>query len=275
MPQPRKRLFVVGIKAGGNISWPPSVDRKPTLRQAIGDLPEVEGGQRQEEITYIGPPRTKFARRMRRDLDGDDQEIIRDHITRHVREDDAEIYAEMKPGQTYKDVPEKLRRYRSDIFNDKYNRLIWNGLSRTITAHIAKDGYWYIHPSQDRTLSVREAARIQTFPDDFRFAGTPSNRYRQIGNAVPPMLAEAVGHSLVKSMRVTEVRESSVHMTHQASGTNSLNGLPTMADRILGDFDMIHGLFFSRKCASTGPRADQVAGIYPRLLELSDSPETC
>ena len=62
------------------------------------------------------------------------------------------------------DVPQHLRRYRSDIFSDKYLRLSFEDLSRTITAHIAKDGYWYIHPREDRTLSIREAARIQTFP---------------------------------------------------------------------------------------------------------------
>ena len=60
VPQPRKRLFVIGIKGGGNTHWPPSTDRKTTLKQAIGDLPEVEGGQRQEAIPYTGPPVTKF-----------------------------------------------------------------------------------------------------------------------------------------------------------------------------------------------------------------------
>ena len=102
----------------------------------------------------------------------------------------------MKPGDTYKDVPEHLRRYRSDIFRDKYVRLSFEDLSRTITAHIAKDGYWYIHPREDRTLSIREAARIQTFPDRFRFAGHPSSRYQQIGNAVPPLLASAIASSV-------------------------------------------------------------------------------
>ena len=102
----------------------------------------------------------------------------------------------MEPGDTYLDVPERLRRYRSDIFYDKYLRLSFDDLSRTITAHLAKDGYWYIHPSEDRTLSIREAARIQTFPDRFRFAGHPTSRYRQIGNAVPPLLASTIARSL-------------------------------------------------------------------------------
>ena len=99
----------------------------------------------------------------------------------------------MREGQTYRDLPDHLRRYRDDIFSDKYLRLSWDDLSRSITAHLAKDGYWYIHPEQDRTLSVREAARVQTFPDRFRFAGSMTTRFTQIGNAVPPMLAQAVG----------------------------------------------------------------------------------
>ena len=103
-----------------------------------------------------------------------------------------EAYQLLGEGQTYADLPERLQRYRSDIFTDKYKRLAWDELSRTITAHLAKDGYWYIHPSQHRTLSVREAADPD-FPDRFRFAGQPSHRYRQIGNAVPPMMAEALG----------------------------------------------------------------------------------
>src|SRR6202012_665187 len=89
---------------------------------------------------------------------------------------------------------------RTDIFTDKYKRLAWDQVSRSITAHIAKDGYWYIHPDQARTLSIREAARVQTFPDHFRFAGQPSHRLRQIGNAVPPLLAEAIGGQLRRSI---------------------------------------------------------------------------
>ena len=100
----------------------------------------------------------------------------------------------------YSDLPEELRRYRADIFDDKYKRLDENGLSRTITAHIAKDGYWYIHPRDSRTLTVREAARLQTFPDRYRFAGPPSAAFRQIGNAVPPLLGEQLGKAIRSSL---------------------------------------------------------------------------
>jgi DNA (cytosine-5)-methyltransferase 1 len=85
--------------------------------------------------------------------------------------------------------------------------LPWNEVSRTITAHIAKDGYSYIHPEQHRTLTIREAARLQTFPDRFRFAGFPSNAFRQIGNAVPPMLGAAVGRHIIRALRNPERRQ--------------------------------------------------------------------
>jgi DNA (cytosine-5)-methyltransferase 1 len=118
-----------------------------------------------------------------------------------VRQDDAEAFALLPQGGTYASLPARLRRYRVDIFDDKYKRLEWDQVSRTITAHIAKDGYWYIHPDQDRTLSIREAARIQTFPDRFRFAGHPTVQFRQIGNAVPPAVGRAVGQRLKRALR--------------------------------------------------------------------------
>ncbi len=196
VPQHRSRLFVVGIQRGWNFEWPKPVGRRPTIRQAIGDLPVITADTRTETQVYTGPPTSMLSRLLRKGLKGIEAGQIRDHITRAVRPDDAVIYSHLKPGDTYLDVPPHLRRYRSDIFDDKYVRLSFDGLCRTITAHIAKDGYWYIHPSEDRTLSIREAARIQTFPDRFRFAGRPSNRYQQIGNAVPPLLASAIGWEL-------------------------------------------------------------------------------
>ena len=197
VPQHRSRLFVVGITGDGNFQWPrPTTRWQPTVGQAIGDLPVVQADDREEVRIYDGPPHSALARLLRRGLRGPEARLIHDHVTRAVRPDDADIYRLLKPGDTYLDVPEEMRRYRSDIFRDKYLRLSFESLSRTITAHIAKDGYWYIHPREDRTLSIREAARIQTFPDRFQFAGHQTSRYRQIGNAVPPLLAAAVASSV-------------------------------------------------------------------------------
>lgn len=192
VPQHRSRLFVVAVKPGVRFEWPNSQQRTPSVYEAIGDLPVVPPAQRTERLAYDSP-KTDLQRRLRRDVTRKDAGWLDDHITRDVRTDDAEAFALLGQGQTYADLPARLQRYRVDIFSDKYKRLEWGGLSRSITAHIAKDGYWYIHPDQHRTLSVREAARIQTFPDWFRFAGQPTLRYRQIGNAVPPLLAEAIG----------------------------------------------------------------------------------
>jgi DNA (cytosine-5)-methyltransferase 1 len=174
-----------------------------TLADAIGDLPQIPAAQRNQELAYTGPPLTDFQKRARRGMPRYQSEIVWDHCSRDVREDDAEAFALLPQGGTYIDLPERLRRYRSDIFDDKYKRLSWDDVSRTITAHIAKDGYWYIHPDQDRTLSIREAARIQTFPDRFRFAGHPTVQLRQIGNAVPPALARAVGQRVLAALNHT------------------------------------------------------------------------
>ena len=133
-------------------------------------------------------------------MDGEDAGRVYDHITRPVRDDDEMAFEKMTAKTRYSDLPEDMRRYRADIFDDKYKRLDENGLSRTITAHIAKDGYWYIHPRDSRTLTVREAARLQTFPDRYRFAGPPSAAFRQIGNAVPPLVGERLGETVLQCL---------------------------------------------------------------------------
>jgi DNA (cytosine-5)-methyltransferase 1 len=201
VPQHRARLFLVGRRPGIRFEWPRPVPGQISVREAISDLPRIPPAQRRERIEYAGPT-TAFQRLLREGMEPAAAGWIHDHISRDVRRDDAEAFAMLRPGQTYADLPEHLQRYRSDIFSDKYKRLEWTGLSRSITAHIARDGYWYIHPDQDRTLSIREAARIQTFPDWFRFSGRPSIRYRQIGNAVPPLLARAIGLQLAAALRV-------------------------------------------------------------------------
>lgn len=204
VPQHRQRLLVVGVPTGTVFEWPDPVEQV-TVRDAIGDLPVLDVSPDtpigSEVMPYQGSDISDFARSARNGGYADDEPgVVHDHVTRAVREDDHNAFELMTSDMLYSDLPEAVKRYRDDIFDDKYNRLDWSGLSRSITAHIARDGYWYIHPEQHRTLTVREAARIQTFPDSFRFAGSRSRQFQQIGNAVPPALAEVVGSAVLDSL---------------------------------------------------------------------------
>ncbi len=270
VPQHRSRLFIVALRPGTQFQWPRPRAKAPTVRQAIGDLPEVGGGQRDERLVY-GGPRTKLQRLLRAGVLDENRRVVHDHITRAVRPDDAEAFELLREGGTYEELPRRLQRYRADIFSDKYKRLEWNGLSRSITAHLAKDGYWYIHPDQPRTLSVREAARIQTFPDWFRFAGQPSLRFRQIGNAVPVLLAEAIANSLHLALSLPAMR-----------GRPRMNGQAFRKDLLAWhrdnardfpwrqELDPWHVLMAEVCLHRT--RADQVRPVYEALAELAPTP---
>jgi DNA (cytosine-5)-methyltransferase 1 len=194
VPQHRKRLIVLARNDCDEFFWP-AIEPKVYLGDAIGDLPPLKDtiGARLAQYSpegELGP----FATLMR---NGSEDGIVHDHMTRPVREDDRVIFEMMDSKTLYSSIPAHLRRYSADTFDDKYKRLGKDDLSRSVTAHIARDGYWYIHHAEHRTLTVREAARIQTFPDRFRFAGTRSDAYRQIGNAVPPLLGAAAAKALL------------------------------------------------------------------------------
>ena len=278
VPQTRSRLFVIGIAGDGSFEWPRPIGTRPTVEQAIGDLPVVQADVRDEVQLYEGPPTSALAKLLRKGLRGPEALLIRDHVTRSVRPDDAEIYRSLEPGGTYMDVPERLRRYRSDIFSDKYLRLSFEDLSRTITAHIAKDGYWYIHPREDRTLSIREAARIQTFPDRFRFAGPPSSRYQQIGNAVPPLLASAIASSLKSALedRDADAGTNERHPTSVASFRDDLVGWFRHNKR---DFQWRRASlspwqFLLLEMCLHRTKAEQVARVADELLSLGETPDS-
>lgn len=203
VPQDRQRLIFIGVRSNLKLRLHPGdleefgtyfrtdiaglTMGETVLRQALTDLPEVPHGIRKDPQPYSRPVGrlSRFAELMRADCNGE----IEDHVCRRHNDMDLEAFSLMPQGGIYADLPARLQRYRTDIFPDKYRRLKWDGQSGTITAHLAKDCYQHIHPLQDRTISIREAARIQSFPDSFRFHGNMGDRYRQIGNAVPPLMA--------------------------------------------------------------------------------------
>jgi len=206
VPQMRQRFFLIAISRGRHIAWPHQQARERevvTLRDAISDLGDVVPGWATEPESgrdYASDPMSPYQELMRRDNGGRKRGRVKDHITRAVRDDDLEAFRAMDSSTKYSDLPDELKRDRDDIFNDKYKRLDYDQQSRTLTAHLSRDGYAYIHPEFERTITVREAARIQSFPDDFRFSGPPTAAFRQIGNAVPPLLAEGLAGAIADAL---------------------------------------------------------------------------
>lgn len=141
--------------------------------------------------------------------------LLTGHIARGQQLSDIELFKGMRPGMSSKHIfrsqnPRYIRlrsliKYKMESFEDKYKKLGWNEPCNTIFAHLQKDGNRFIHPerTQTRTLTVREAARIQSFPDDYVFEAVGNQRYKYIGNAVPPLMsysiAKAVYYWLIKN----------------------------------------------------------------------------
>ena len=242
VPQFRQRLILVALHDKISFGWPPPLPDKVTVWNAIGDLPSVEGGYRPsggaEGWSEYEGPKNAFQRCMREGMDGENANRVHDQITRPVREDDKIAFQYMGAKTRYSDLPPELRRYRADIFDDKYKRLDENDLSRTITAHIAKDGYWYIHPKDNRTLTIREAARLQTFPDRYRFAGPPSAAFRQIGNAVPPFLGEQLGIAVRASLDEPRLGSQIKPRDRQRSRTMVPYETKSVGPVVAGDYQM-------------------------------------
>jgi DNA (cytosine-5)-methyltransferase 1 len=214
VPQKRKRLFIIGVRSDLSIE-PPFPNRragKPiSVGDAINDLPSLEPlvmplkikssgpKQKDNESAYKYPPQSRYQKKMRRRKK--DGEGVWNHLCRSHNDKDITIFETLDQGGKYRDLPEEMMRYRVDIFDDKYKRLVWDEPAWTLTAHMRKDGLAYIHPLQNRSISVREAARIQSFPDDFVFCAPMTRMFELVGNSVPPLLAEAVAKPLVKLIR--------------------------------------------------------------------------
>lgn len=306
VPQFRQRLILVALEKGTAFEWPEESGYQVTLRTAIGDLPPVEGGWRPKDGAqgwrdYTGPL-SDFQQRARSKVSEDDASRIFDHITRPVREDDQVIFSAMDSTTSYSEIDQAvaaldrvtdgdlaaregtLKRYRDDIFDDKYKRLDWNQLSRTITAHIAKDGYWYIHPEQDRTLTIREAARIQTFPDQVRFAGPPSAAFRQIGNAVPPRLSEQLGRCILASLDIHRrapistlvlARRLAVWFeSREADGLLRFPWLSIESGRASRDFAASRWLVIQAELLLSRTKAESARTLWPVIAKLESPAAT-
>lgn len=219
IPQERRRLFFIGTKVRRGVDWPVPThgsagnslfdcERLPlvTCDDTLSDLPILANGQGFEPAQYRSAPASAYQKLMR--LSSGE---VYNHIAPKLSTVNLERMRYIPPGGSWRDIPHDLlptgmkRAKRSD-HTKRYGRLLPSGQSSTILTKC--DIHWgaYIHPTQDRTLTVREAARFQSFPDSVRFCGSRVEQYKQVGNAVPPLLAEVIGRSVMRMLASVSTR---------------------------------------------------------------------
>ena len=232
IPQNRKRLILIGYKKSLERKNPKIKDvftklQRQALRNrnngfltvddAIGDLPSLEPGEGND--AWFRPYNSNLKLKsyqisMRKDSPG-----ILNHKARTHMKSDLERYKffieHHKNGNGAATINDLMKK-RADLipnhrhldkFLDRFKVQWWNRPSSTIMAHISKDGHYYIHPDiqQCRSLTVRESARCQSFPDNFKFEGPRTEQFKQVGNAVPPLLAKTIAkHVLMELKKIYE-----------------------------------------------------------------------
>lgn len=188
VPQKRNRLFIVGSLHGIEVETPkPTVKKHRTVQDAIDDLPDLENGDTPDLAAYSKSAQTAYAKLMR-----SDQEQCYNNLVTNNAPYIVERYAHIPPGGNWKDIPESLMENYQDVkrcHTGIYKRLRANEPS-VVIGNFRKN--MLVHPWKNRGLSVREAARLQSVPDTFRFTGTITFQQQQVGNLVPPLLAKVV-----------------------------------------------------------------------------------
>jgi DNA (cytosine-5)-methyltransferase 1 len=220
IPQNRVRIFTIGVKIqhfGKKESdmvlqrivnrVETSKQKKRPLRVAIDDLRKLTASRMRNNTAYESTS-TGFSIQSGFGLESEYVKqinhanispIVFNHKARYNNDRDIEIFSRLKPGEdsTAKSIQDiNPYKSRNGIFKDKYFKLKPDVPCKTITAHMGLDCNMYIHPNQGRGLTVREAARVQGFPDNYVFCGTLQAMYRQVGNAVPPPLAKIIAAAI-------------------------------------------------------------------------------
>ncbi len=221
IPQKRHRYFIFGIHP--NVRWPDferlgQIGPATQLKHALFDLPplKISDGRWIAPHTEIAAQQEDLGAAYldKFEIRGQTR-VLYSHVSRYNNPDDLELFTALKEGESYRKLIARLgskqtfTKYTDENFPDKYYRLEWEGQSKTIVSHLEKDGNSFVAPQpepyrQIRSLSVREAARIQAFPDDYIFCGSRKAQFIQIGNAVPPAVAKAIGEVLVEAIKVQQ-----------------------------------------------------------------------
>ena len=207
VPQKRMRAFFIGInKEVGEIFDFDKLEKQPkvTVEEAISDLYDIENITKNstvEDILYLEKESSsEYQKLMRKDSDN----VLYNHNIKYPKEIVQTRMKHVPEGGNWKDVPEYLwDTVRTNRHSSAYRRLDSKAVSITIdTGHMN-----YFHPKYDRVPTVRESARIQSFPDDFIFTGGQGAQFRQVGNAVPPLLSKAIATALKPYLDIENSKE--------------------------------------------------------------------
>lgn len=195
VPQNRQRVFFVGIK-DVMFEFPREKEFKVSTLDALSDLPLLDDLQEHQEVySYVSEPMNEYQSLMRKSSD-----IIMNHNFTNHTEQTKEIIGMIKDGGKISDLPEEYWSVRK--YNKAFQRMNSQLPSNTIdTGHRN-----YFHYKENRVPSVRESARIQSFPDDFTFLGSKTSQYKQVGNAVPPLLAKEIALQIKKMLEIEKAK---------------------------------------------------------------------
>lgn len=203
VPQNRNRFFMIGNRLGIDFKFPETHKKKITVKDAIGDLPSLQNGQMLDEVAYSKTieEASEYAKLMRKGSDKARQNYV-------SRNNDLVIerYKYIGQGQNWRAIPDSLMQNYAD--KNRCHSGIYKRLKEDVPSVVISNyrKSMLIHPWENRGISVREAARLQSFPDTFIFEGSLMHIQQQIGNAVPPLLAKAVFQQIVKQTKEHEQR---------------------------------------------------------------------
>jgi DNA (cytosine-5)-methyltransferase 1 len=203
--QKRRRVIIIGQRGKTKFNFPTLervVNNWETKKDLFYDLPHLKPGE-ELQIAQYTKPINEYLKKTETRIGVN---FVTQHITRHHNHRDLEIYSiaidkwlDGKQRLKYDELPPRLQTHKNVVaFLDRYKVVDPTGHAHTVVAHISKDGHYYIYPdkNQVRSISVREAARIQSFPDDYFFEGGRTAAFKQIGNAVPPLMAAALAKTI-------------------------------------------------------------------------------
>lgn len=209
VPQRRRRAFFFANRLGFPVEFPEPThflrDAVPTLftlgdnyvtvRDAMGDLPSLMHGEGASPMDYDKPPQVPYQILMRRN-----SKVLFDHVARKLADTQYRRLASIVAGQGARDLPDELK--PKSHFSGAYGRLEWGAIAPTITRWVFHPGSGrFGHPSDVRVITIREAARLQSFSDDFIFTGTYIQKSHQVGNAVPPLIMQVFGEKVKELLR--------------------------------------------------------------------------